>query len=184
MTDSDEPSLLFLRPVSGLVASLLLLAVVAAMVAALLQTISLTITNPVPVDGSSFSFIGSPPVDFADRLSVFTSAGTNLTIVLMLIAASVLSSLQQPNLWRRVTVTSVELLVVIVVVSDIVMAIEVGVSNGPLLFPGVDTTTRATAIVGLLAPAAVASAAGLVALLGSRHNAQKHEPALSPTDPE
>ena len=183
MTYSNEPSPPFPRPVSALVAGLLLFAVVAAMVAALLQTISLTISNPVPVDGSNLSFIGSPPVDFADRLSVFTSAGTNLTIVLMLMAASVLSSLQQSSLWRRVTVTSVELLAIIVVVADIVMAIEVGVSNGALLFPGVDSTTRATAIVGLLAPAAVAAAAGLVAFLGCRRKAQRHEPALSRADP-
>lgn len=176
--------MLLSRSLSALVASLLLLAVVAAMVAALLQAISLTISNPVPVDGSNFSSIGSPPVDFADRLSVFVSAGTNLTIVLMLVAASVLSILQQSNPWRRVTVASVGLLAIIVVVSDVVMAIEVGVSNGPLFFPGVETTTRATAIVGLLAPASVAAAAGLVALLGFRRKPQGHELALAPTDPE
>jgi hypothetical protein len=184
MSEADDAFLPFPPSVSAVVAGLLLLAVVAAMVSALLQTISLTITNPVPVDGSSSGFIGSPPVDFADRLSVFTSAGTNLTIVLMLLAASVLTVLQRAGRWHRVTVTLVGLLASIVLVSDIVMAVEVGVSNGPLFFPGVDTTTRATAIVGLLAPAAVAAAAGWVAVIGYRRKARPPVALLPPTDPD
>lgn len=155
------------QPLPSVLTGLFLLGVVAAMVAAVLQTLSLTITNPVPVDGSHFGFIGSPPVDFADRLSVFTAAGTNLTIVVMLAAASMLTWLQPQDLWRRRSVTSVVVLAAIVVIADLVMAVEVGISHGPLFFPGVDATSRATGIVGLLAPASLAVAAAIAAGIGT-----------------
>lgn len=67
MTEQRGTSVLFRHPVTAIVAGLFPLGIVAAMVSALLQMLSLTITNPEPVDGSNFGFIGSPPVDFADR---------------------------------------------------------------------------------------------------------------------
>lgn len=163
MTERNGPTIQFRHPLPGVLTGLFLLGVVAAMVAGLLQTLNLRITNPVPVDGSSFGFIGSPPVDFADRLSVFTAAGTNLTIVVMLAVASMLTWLQPADVWRRRSVISVVVLAAIVVVADLVMAVEVGISHGPLFFPGVDATSRATGIVGLLAPASLAVAAGMAA---------------------
>ena len=161
----------YLKRAAPIAAVLFIIGVVAAMVAALIQTVSLTVSNPVPVDGSNIAVIGSPPVDFANRLSVFTSAGTNLTIVLLLVGASLLTTLQERTAWRRFTVVSVAVLAVIVVVADLVMEVEVGISNGPLFFTGVDATTRATGIVGLMAPAVVAAAAGVVAWFGYRFDA-------------
>ena len=161
--------------IAAWVSSLLLLGVVSAMVAALLQTLSLTVTNPVAVDGSNISFIGTPPVDFADRLSVFTSGATNLTIVVMLAAAAVFTNRQIQGAWRRITALLIEALAAIVIVADVVMAVEVGINHGRLFFPGVDATTRATGIVGLLAPACVAAAAGIITWWGRQPD--QHEPA-------
>jgi len=180
VTERKGPLVALRQPLPGVLTGLFLLGVVAAMVAALLQTLSLTITNPVPVDGSHFGFFGSPPVDFADRLSVFTSAGTDLTIVVMLAAASMLIWLQPQALWRRRSAISVVVLAAIVVVADLVMAVEVGISHGPLFYPGVDATTRATGIVGLLAPASLAIGAAITAAIGTpqaeQENAAENEP--------
>ena len=185
MTGRGGPSLALRHPVPRVLTGLFLLGIVAAMVAALLQTLSLTITNPVPVDGSHFGFIGSPPVDFADRLSVFTSAGTDLTIVVMLAVASMLTWLQPQGAGRRVSVISVVVLAAIVVLADLVMAVEVGISHGPLFFPGVDATTRATGIVGLLAPASLAVASAMAAAIGTpragQENTGENEPTPSTT---
>lgn len=159
--DGSRPS--SWRSAAAWLSSLLVFGAIAAMVSGLLQTLSLTLTNPVPVDGSHFGFIGMPPVDFADRLSVFTSAATDLPAVLMLVGAALGTSVREPGTWHRFTVVVLELLVAIVIAADLVMAVEVGISHGPLFFPGVDATTRATGIVGLLAPAVVAAAAGVFA---------------------
>ena len=145
---------------SSLVGCLLLFGVVAAMVSGLLQTLSLTISNPVPVDGPDIGIIGAAPVDFADRLSVFTTAATNLTIVIMLVGAAVATRFEAPGRLRTLMAGVIGCLAVIVIVSDAVMAVEVVISHGRLFLVGVDATTRATAIVGLLAPAVVAGAAG------------------------
>lgn len=172
--------------IAAWVSSLLLLGVLAAMVAALLQTLSLTVTNPAPVDGSNISFIGTPPVDFADRLGVFTSGATNLTIVIILAAAAVFTGRQVEGRWRQITVLLVQLLAAVVIAADVVMAVEVGINHGPLFYPGVDATTRATGIVGLLAPACVAAAAGAVTWFGRRPDDRKPvediSPAASTTD--
>lgn len=145
---------------ASLVGWLLLFGIGAAMVSGLLQTLSLTVTNPVPVDSHDIGIIGNVPVDFADRLSVFTTAATNLTIAIMLVGAAVTTRFEAPGRLRKWIAAVIGCFAVIVIASDAVMAVEVMVTHGPLFLVGVDATTRATAVVGLLAPAAVAVAAG------------------------
>ena len=116
--------------------------------------------------GSLPATFRSPPLSFWDRLALFTRGGASLTVAVILLVGMVVLALSADHhrgRQRAVMVAAASLASVIVVV-DVVTCIKV-LNNSVSQYSGLTETNKASAVLSVLAPAALGVAVALTAWL-------------------